>query len=341
MGRKIAGVSLKYIHQVTARGNTYFYYRRGGQSIPIREHPASPAFIARYSEIHASFEAMRAAPAAQGTFARLIEEYKSSVYFKKLADKTRREYLRYIRMIEIGIGDMPVASIETPNIYSIRDAMSDTPRKADFLVSVLSAILTFGVKRGYRRDNPARLVDKISSTEGHRPWEDDEVARFRARWPVGTVERMAFELMLNTGQRGGDVIRMTRGDYRGGYIKVTQSKTSEKLEIKASNALLTALTDWLEKHPHLMLLTNSNGEQFKKRNFEAVMRRAYDACGLGRDVTSHGLRYTAATVLHELGVDWEAIAAITGHRTQAMVRKYTRQKRLAARAIAALDKDGK
>ncbi len=67
------------------------------------------------------------------------------------------------------------------------------------------------------------------------------------------------------------------------------------------------------------------------------MRAAYEAAGLPTDVTTHGLRYTAATVLRELGCDWEDIAAITGHSTVQMVRKYTRQRRTAEVAIARLD----
>lgn len=54
-------------------------------------------------------------------------------------------------------------------------------------------------------------------------------------------------------------------------------------------------------------------------------------------MTTHGLRYTAATMLHELGLDWEVIASVTGHQTVAMVRKYTAKKRNAQLAITSLD----
>ncbi len=53
--------------------------------------------------------------------------------------------------------------------------------------------------------------------------------------------------------------------------------------------------------------------------------------------TLHGLRYTAATVLRELGLEWPAIAATPGHRMAEMMRKYSERSRLAARAIARLD----
>ena len=57
-----------------------------------------------------------------------------------------------------------------------------------------------------------------------------------------------------------------------------------------------------------------------------------------KEFKAHGLRYTAAAALHELGCDWETIGAITGHKTVEMVRKYTEKKRRAKLAISRLNK---
>ena len=79
------------------------------------------------------------------------------------------------------------------------------------------------------------------------------------------------------------------------------------------------------------------GGSFKIDHFRHTMRRAYREAGLPDDCTTHGLRYTAATVLKELGCDCETIGAITGHSTAEMVRKYTEKKRRARFAISRLD----
>jgi len=68
------------------------------------------------------------------------------------------------------------------------------------------------------------------------------------------------------------------------------------------------------------------------------MRGAYEAAGLPKDCTTHGLRYTAATVLHELGCDDATIADITGHETLAMVKKYRAKRRRTRLAIARLNR---
>src|ERR1700678_1218280 len=48
---------------------------------------------------------------------------------------------------------------------------------------------------------------------------------FEARWPLGTGERPPYSLLLYTGQRGGDVVRMRRQDIVGGAISLVQEKT--------------------------------------------------------------------------------------------------------------------
>lgn len=69
----------------------------------------------------------------------------------------------------------------------------------------------------------------------------------------------------------------------------------------------------------------------------SALRRAGRAAGLPETCTLHGLRYTTATILRELGVDPLDIAEILGHRTEAMTRKHSEKRRRAARAIVKLD----
>lgn len=50
-----------------------------------------------------------------------------------------------------------------------------------------------------------------------------------ARWPSGTMQRRAYALAIYTGQRRGDLIKMTRAHRKGGEIRVVQDKTGEDL----------------------------------------------------------------------------------------------------------------
>ena len=112
------------------------------------------------------------------------------------------------------------------------EARADKPESANGLRKVLRAVLQNAVKEKLRSDDPTRDVKKIkSNSDGFHSWEEEGIAQFRATHPIGSKARLAFELLLNTGQRRGDVIGMGRQQLRGGYIHVRQQKTGAKLAI--------------------------------------------------------------------------------------------------------------
>ncbi len=113
---------------------------------------------------------------------------------------------------------------------------------------------------------------------------------------------------------------------------MVQSKTGERLWIPAVGELRAALAAW----PRQGLLILG----LKRPTFRDHWRKVILAAGLD-GLTFHGLRYTAAAKLAEAGCDVRQIAAITGHRSLAMLQKYTRgadQKRLASAAILKLER---
>lgn len=331
----------------------YYYHRATGLRLP--DNPLSPEFIQKLTELNAP-EADPERP-LPGSIDALIVQYMESKDYRGLADKTRRDYARYLNIIRENWGRNPVAKITREAILNMRDAYQDTPTTANYLMSVLRLILGFAVDRPSLyglTTNPASRPKRLRTGQGHRPWEETEIAAFRSRWRLGTVQRTAFELGLNTGQRGEDIIRMARSDLgKDGTIAIAQEKTSARVWIPQSQDLKAALEAWDAAQQetnvttiaaHRMLITNSRGQPFKVDNFRHIMGDAYARtpgliCGLDTGgVTTHGLRYTAATILHELGHDWETIAAITGHETVQMVRKYTDKKRRARFAIDSLNK---
>lgn len=333
-------LDLPYVKAYRSKGKTYAYYRRGKSRLPIKGVPGSVAWMEEYRRIHASFGA-EPEQAVPGSLKAVAIEYKrSSEFAKKLRASTQRSYRRYLDALCLRYGDLPVATFPRAAAVEIRENLSDTPRTANYTIQVLSALLTFAVDREYRESNPlvGTRFKMLSTGPGHRPWEEFEVERFQKHWPAGALERVAFELMLNTGQRGQDVRLMARQHFHRGQLSVKQLKTDERLWIPASQELSTILSPWLESRPGaLIVLASTLGKEYTASGFGHLMRDAYRAASLPADCTSHGLRYTAATRLKELGCEDETIAAITGHGTMQMVRKYTEQKRRARLAVAALD----
>ena len=79
--------------------------------------------------------------------------------------------------------------------------------------------------------DPTRDVKLLNiKTDGYHVWTDDEVSRFEARWPTGTRERLAFDLLLYTGLRRGDAVRLGRQHVKEGVFRIKTEKNGVIVE---------------------------------------------------------------------------------------------------------------
>jgi hypothetical protein len=68
----------------------------------------------------------------------------------------------------------------------------------------------------YASTTPSRATcDDCNGTPFHT-WTEDEIAAYERRWPVGSRERLAFALLLYTGQRVSDGSTMYDTDLGSG-----------------------------------------------------------------------------------------------------------------------------
>jgi len=138
-------------------------------------------------------------------------------------------------------------------------------------------------------------------------------------------------LMLYTGQRRSDAIKMGWKDVDGDMIRIRQQKTAAKLAIPTHEDLREHL-DATDRDASAFLM-NAHGWPFTPARIGARMRK--DRAGLP-DCTSHGLRNACTTRLAEAGKPDREIMAVTGHTDLSQVSVYVRaanQKRLAVRAM--------
>jgi integrase len=342
-------IDLPYLWAAKGRRRFYWFYRRDGRLTPITAPDGSrlsrgdAGFLEAYERIHADFEAAGPDAPAPGSLAHLIIAFKAAPEFLQLAARTRAEYGRYLDVINAKWGHLSVATMPREAVLKLRDDYQATPRTANYLTSVLRLLLSFAEDRPqtFRLPrtwhNPARRPRMLRTGKGHRPWEEIEIVAYRKHWPLGTFERVLFEAFLNSGQRGGDVAPMIRRQYFKGEIAVAQEKTGERIWIPASRDLRAALDPWLKSHKHVVLFPTPSGRPLKVDHMRHAMRAAIRAAELPDDCTLHGLRYTFATRAIELGLDWQTIEAIVGHKTAEMASKYTAKRRAARFAIATLE----
>ena len=105
-------------------------------------------------------------------------------------------------------------------------AKAATPHAARSFLKALRAVVAIARRTGIRDDDPTEGIRvKVRATAGFRTWTEDDIAQFEAAYPIGSRARLAFALLLFTGQRRGDVIRLGRQHVKGGFITVRQGKT--------------------------------------------------------------------------------------------------------------------
>ena len=99
---------------------------------------------------------------------------------------------------------------------------------ANLTGSVMRRLFAYAMKKELRHDNPFAGIETYKLGT-HHTWTEAQIVTYEAAWPISTRERLAFDLLLFTGQRVGDVAAMRRSDLRDGAIHITQEKTGAKL----------------------------------------------------------------------------------------------------------------
>jgi integrase len=234
-------------------------------------------------------------------------------------------------------GQAPIAEIRRAEVVAGREQRAKTPSQANNYLDTLRALFKWAVKAELVKKDPTQGVENITrpNTEGFHPWTRDEVERFRNRWPRGTRERRALEIMLFTGLRRGDAAIFGRQHIRGGQFAIRTAKNG----VVVDAPLLPKLADELALAPAnaLAFVATKDGRPMTKESFGNWFK---DACREAKvPGNCHGLRKIGATLAAENGARERQLMALFGWTDPAMARIYTRtaeSKRLAAQAAAML-----
>lgn len=320
----------------------YRYRRKGCATVYLPGVPGSSEFAEAYAAAVAgvprSAGEKRTKP---GSINALIVTAYQSAEWEALSQTTRATYRGIIERLRLECGDFPVAGMKPAHIYTMVDRRKATPAAANNLIKVLRWLMDFAVRRQMRTDNPAAVVKPIKyDTDGFHTWSESEIAKFEARWPVGTRERLAFDLLLYTAQRSGDVRQMGRQHVSDGFIEVKQEKTGAELDIPIHSRLAASLATVPSNQ--MQFLLHKLGVGYTAAGFGNWFKAACRVAGLPH-CSAHGLRKSAATRLADAGCTESQIQAITGHVTSKEVQRYTRkrnQRLLASDALAKIGTDG-
>jgi integrase len=324
------------LREETRHGAVVWYVRKGhGPRVRLKAEYGTEAFWGEYrAALEGAPKPSRAAKA--NTLAWALDRYRNSSAWAGLSNATRRQRENIYRAVIKTAGSVPLKDITADTIRAGRERRAATPHAANNFLKAMRGFFAWAVEEELATVNPTKGVKLLvgaNDADGFHVWTQEELERFEARWPVGTRERLSFDLLLYTGLRRGDAVRVGRQHERDGVLtlrtdKHRQGKLGELVSIPILPPLAASIA--ATKTGDLTYLVTEAGQPWVKESFGNWFGEACRKAGCPG--SAHGLRKAGATRAAEHGATERQLMAIFGWSTGKMAQHYTRsadRKRLA------------
>ncbi|MDI6029110.1 tyrosine-type recombinase/integrase [Corticibacterium sp. UT-5YL-CI-8] len=320
--------------ETTRHGKVVWYFRRGKEArIRLPGVFGSPEFNAAYELALSGKTVEKQTSAPRATMRWLADRYYESGRYLNLRPNTQRNQRLMLESVCKTGGEFAFTAIEARDIRAGMLRREKTPHMAVTYLGTMRTILDFAVDSGWLKVNPVTDDIKPPSTkgDGYHTWTIEEVERYQARHPVGTQARLAMDILLYTGLRRSDAIRLGRQHLKNGVINIKAGKNGAEITIP----LLPPLAKSIEATAtgDLVYLINSRGQPWKNISFGYWFADRCDEAEVpGR---AHGLRKAGATIAANNGATPFELTAMFGWSSVKMAEVYTKKTdrtRLAERA---------
>jgi integrase len=347
MGRRRHGD--KHLPQrVYLRRGCYFYVDLSG-----KWHNLGRDLSSMYRTLATRVELTRACLTMSNVFDRYLIEV-----LPGLAPRTQCDYRGYIENLRVVFGTAPPREVTAGHVSDYQAKRAErSVVQANREKSCLSAVFTAALRWHVVETNPCRLVPKLREAERDRYVTDAEfTAVYRLASPM---MQCAMDLATMTGQREGDLLKLTRSQLTDDGIAFTIGKskrrhprhgkvveTAKRIIVEWSPEL-RAVVDRLKKlGPQIRptLLCNLEGKPFTsdgfRSNWHRLMTKATtpgdkdEPAAMSERFTFHDLRAKSASD-DELDAATERLAHDDPRTTQKVYRRKPRRARPGAKILDA------
>lgn len=339
---------LKGVEIDRRNGRAFYRTRRGGKTlrVPLPDLPHDhPDFIAAWAE---AARAHKAAPKpAAGTLASTWAAVLASDSFHQNGTSYRGYIERAAKAICAQAGHVRAAAIEPRHVRA--DIAKASDRNARLKAWRLWARVC--VEHGWIATDPTaglKVTMPRRKKDGHPCWSRDDIAAFRAAYPIGTTARAVMEIAYWTGARISDVVKIGPQHVgRDGVLAFQQTKTGDLAYVPWSAPLppyaasMAGDRDLCKQAVEHMRggLTFVQTAHGRPRSHKSAGQDISAACrAIDLSLSAHGLRKARAVALADAGATATQIAAWTGHRSLSEVSHYTREADR-RRAVIGTDED--
>lgn len=267
--------------------------------------------------------------AATQTFAATADTFLAN-HVAKLKPKSQEDYSRLIRThLKPAFGTMAVTKITRAHISAAHTRWKESPRAANYALSVLSKIMTWAEDQGIRPDNtnPVRRIQRYK--EGKREYflQPDELARLGAALDHAEATNLispyalaALRLLILTGARLNEILTLewAHVDFNRRMLFLPDSKTGKKpLTLNDEALAVLSKLPRFENNPYVIVGRHGDHLVNLQKPWQAVRTLA----GLD-SVRIHDLRHTFASVAVASGGSLPILGRQLGHSQSQTTQRY-------------------
>lgn len=317
----------KYVIKERNRhGKIVFYFREGkGKRIRLPA-PNSPDYKAAYRAALSGSPIKHHGP-TRDTLAWAWEKYTTeSVKWSTgsrsaYTEATKKQQRLIMAQVIKEHGNESLGRVTQSVIQASVDRRAETPAAAINFLKTMTGLFTWAKRMGLVEVNPCIGIDRPKyKTGGFPAWSMGDVDSYRERHPIGSMARLAMELMLLTGLRRSDVVLAGLQHLRGNVLTLKTAKTGATITAYLPDALLAMVKATPRKGLHF--LETSFHKPFVKEGFGNWFRERCEEAGV--DKSAHGLRKLSATLAAEGGAASHQLMAQYGWTNLATAEVYTR-----------------
>jgi integrase len=305
-----------YLHrEKTRHGRVVWVVRIGkGPRVRIRGEFGSDEFNEAYRAAlagEAKAPPLAAGPRVHpGTLQWLVNQHMASAEWLGLSEGTRAHRRITYAVVTRSAGQAPFTDITAADIRDGMDRRAATPHAAMNFLKAMRTLFRWAVSRQLATVNPTEGIKRLRTkdTGGFHVWTEDEIAAFQAKWPLGTAQRLAFDVLLHTGLRKGDAVKLGKQHMVGGRIRYRTSKQSIPITLPIHADLAASIAARPSKG--LTIVETEAGKSRTVAGFGTWFRSACNAAGVPG--SAHGLRKAGATRLANDGASEAELEAWFG-----------------------------
>jgi integrase len=343
--------NLPFLHRYVNRHGKVAYYvklapHEPGRGIRVKGLYRGDEFMQNYHALvrGTPIPAPVVGKDGKGSLGWLIRQYRHSRdWCEVLSAATRKQRSGILQKEETENGDVPYTAI---NRAKIEEGMTArTENQARHFFDTMRGLFKWAVENEHHDRNPADGINvKKDNGDGHLAWPIELIEKYEECWPVGTKQRLVFDVYLYVGLRRGDAARLGKQHLKNGIVHLMTEKSQGKMPVYVPVHPALAASMAACPSSGLAIISKDDGTHYTKEALGNFFREAVEQAGIpvtkkgakDKGYSGHGLRKASATIAAESGATEAELNAMFGWSGHRMAQLYTRKadrKRLAARAM--------